>query len=107
MSYATHVFGLEQKATRRRDPLHAGISPARVARDADAIALLRAPDFPAVLSYLYDWYNEFLLWSAVSRARRGRTGTPGRAMMRTGDPVRRPRASHDRTTRTAPSCREA
>lgn len=30
--------------------------------DPDALALLRAPDFPSVFAYLFTWYAEFLQW---------------------------------------------
>jgi hypothetical protein len=35
--------------------------------DADAIALLRAPDFPHVFGYLLDYFAEFQLWHAADR----------------------------------------
>lgn len=31
--------------------------------DADALRLLKEPPFPAVFSYLYDWYAEFSMWA--------------------------------------------
>jgi hypothetical protein len=36
--------------------------------DPEAIALLRAPEFPAALGYLFDWYAEFLMWAPNDRA---------------------------------------
>jgi hypothetical protein len=59
--YATHVFGLEQKHDDGRT-IRTHLAKLAKRGDAEAIALLRAPDFPSVFSYLFDYFNDFLLW---------------------------------------------
>lgn len=36
--------------------------------DPEARALLRAPSFPSVFSYLFEWDREFLMWHDRERA---------------------------------------